>query len=272
MRITRNSFMSGKLHTMDIPVTPAELDAYYAGSANVQDCFPHLTAEQREFIKSGITPEEWATLSDEDDESERTAGRPQMNELLSPNPDAIFWVGNKIGAALVNYTTGRTYALITKLDDPYDVRLARKWHGSPLHIWRWNSRVCSRLLSRPIKFWKPLGSCLNASSLGNDTISFGLRRRRWRKERGRVLTAPCPFFALCSQTGQSAAVITRHFRPACFLRRDLPHRSPYVLGTARPDAELPALLRFCCPNIPRLKHAASVFLLPTSPNRCGAES
>jgi hypothetical protein len=45
---------------MELPVNPLELDAYHAGNASIQDVFPHLTAEQREFIKSGITPEEWA--------------------------------------------------------------------------------------------------------------------------------------------------------------------------------------------------------------------
>lgn len=60
MKVTRKSLFSGKVHTMELPVSPLDLDAYHAGKANIQDVFLHLTAEQREFIMSGITPEEWA--------------------------------------------------------------------------------------------------------------------------------------------------------------------------------------------------------------------
>ena len=60
MLVTRKSLISGKVHTIELPVSPEELDAYLSGDADIQDAFPHLTAEQREFIKTGITPEEWA--------------------------------------------------------------------------------------------------------------------------------------------------------------------------------------------------------------------
>ncbi len=70
MKLTRKSLISGKFHTMDIPVTPEEIDAYVAGDKDVQQVFPQLSKEQREFIKTGITPEEWQThVKDaEDDE------------------------------------------------------------------------------------------------------------------------------------------------------------------------------------------------------------
>jgi hypothetical protein len=58
MNVTRKSLISGKLHTLDLPVTEAELRAYEEG-ALLQDVFPHLPPPLREFIKSGITPEEW---------------------------------------------------------------------------------------------------------------------------------------------------------------------------------------------------------------------
>jgi hypothetical protein len=60
MKVTRKSLISGKDHTMELPVSALDLLAYLAGTANIQDVFPHLTPEQREFIMSGITPEEWA--------------------------------------------------------------------------------------------------------------------------------------------------------------------------------------------------------------------
>ena len=69
MNITRTSQVSGKEHTLDLPVTPEQMAAYEAG-ALLQDAFPHLPAPEREFIKSGITPEEWQTsvLGPPDDE------------------------------------------------------------------------------------------------------------------------------------------------------------------------------------------------------------
>jgi hypothetical protein len=73
MKVTRKSLFTGKVHSMELPVNPLDLDAYHSGTANIQDVFPHLTDEQREFIKSGITPEEWATyirFGCDDDERE----------------------------------------------------------------------------------------------------------------------------------------------------------------------------------------------------------
>jgi hypothetical protein len=58
MLITMQSRFSGKTHTLDLPVTPEQVAAFNAG-ALVQDAFPHLTAEQREFFVTGATPEEW---------------------------------------------------------------------------------------------------------------------------------------------------------------------------------------------------------------------
>jgi hypothetical protein len=53
--------MTGKVCTMDIPVTQEQLNLYAAG-ALLQNAFPNLTAGQREFIKTGITDEEWESL------------------------------------------------------------------------------------------------------------------------------------------------------------------------------------------------------------------
>lgn len=58
MKITRVSILSGKSTTMDLPVTEEQLSRYEQGEF-VQKAFPHLSADQREFIKTGITPDEW---------------------------------------------------------------------------------------------------------------------------------------------------------------------------------------------------------------------
>lgn len=62
MNITRKSMVSGKTNTIEIPMTEKEweiaVDKWHKG-AMIQEAFPTLTAEQREFIKTGITGEEW---------------------------------------------------------------------------------------------------------------------------------------------------------------------------------------------------------------------
>jgi hypothetical protein len=61
MIINRRSGLTGKINTMDIPVTQERLACPRADSPDVliQDFFLDLSADQREFLKTGITPEEW---------------------------------------------------------------------------------------------------------------------------------------------------------------------------------------------------------------------
>jgi hypothetical protein len=65
MLITRKSRFSGKTNTMDLPVLEIEYSAWMNG-VPAQTAFPNLSADQREFIISGTTPEEWAILFEED--------------------------------------------------------------------------------------------------------------------------------------------------------------------------------------------------------------
>lgn len=65
MQITRRSPFSGKVNTLEIPVTQAQIDAWQNG-ALIQNAMPNLTADEREFIKTGITSQEWdETFGDE---------------------------------------------------------------------------------------------------------------------------------------------------------------------------------------------------------------
>ena len=59
MIITRTSRFTKKVHTKELPVTQEQLDLYATGRVYLQDAFPHLSAGDREFIKSGVTQEEW---------------------------------------------------------------------------------------------------------------------------------------------------------------------------------------------------------------------
>jgi len=58
MQVTRKSNLTGVVRTFDLAVTEAQMLAYAQG-ALLQDAFANLTAEEREFIKTGITAEEW---------------------------------------------------------------------------------------------------------------------------------------------------------------------------------------------------------------------
>jgi hypothetical protein len=58
MLIKRRSPFSGKEHTLDVPCTKEQLDAWMQGEY-IQDAMPDISADHREFILTGITPEEW---------------------------------------------------------------------------------------------------------------------------------------------------------------------------------------------------------------------
>jgi hypothetical protein len=58
MLIQRKSPFTGIVRTKDLPVTREQLDRWRAGEL-IQTVFPHLSAGDREFIKTGITDEEW---------------------------------------------------------------------------------------------------------------------------------------------------------------------------------------------------------------------
>ena len=58
MQITRKSTLTGLTHEMNLPITQQELDRWQGGEL-IQDVFRHLSDDQREFLKTGITAEEW---------------------------------------------------------------------------------------------------------------------------------------------------------------------------------------------------------------------
>jgi hypothetical protein len=58
MEITKKSMISGITRTMDLPVTRCQINLWRTGTL-IQDAMPELDDDQREFIMTGITPEEW---------------------------------------------------------------------------------------------------------------------------------------------------------------------------------------------------------------------
>ena len=65
MQITKTSLMTGQINTRYIDVTEDMLLEWQAG-ALIQSVMPHLSADDREFIMTGITPEEWDSIFPEE--------------------------------------------------------------------------------------------------------------------------------------------------------------------------------------------------------------
>lgn len=61
MRIVRTSPFSGKTNIREINVTEAQIEAWEGGEL-IQDAMPHLPADDREFIMTGITSEEFESI------------------------------------------------------------------------------------------------------------------------------------------------------------------------------------------------------------------
>ena len=67
--ITRRSPFTQKVNRMELPISPSEYnqrEILWQSGMLIQDAFPMLDAGQREFIKTGITPEEWDQMFGED--------------------------------------------------------------------------------------------------------------------------------------------------------------------------------------------------------------
>lgn len=58
MMITRTSMFTGVERTLDLPITEEQLSAWKDGTL-IQDAMPKLSADEREFIMTGVTAEEW---------------------------------------------------------------------------------------------------------------------------------------------------------------------------------------------------------------------
>ena len=68
--LERKCPFTGALNSMELPLTHREYDrgiTKWEDGALIQVAFPTLTAEQREFVKTGITPEMWTKIFGEDE-------------------------------------------------------------------------------------------------------------------------------------------------------------------------------------------------------------
>ena len=58
MIITKTSMLSGNTSSMNIDVNQDQIDLWQGGSL-IQNVMPDLSADEREFIMTGVTAEEW---------------------------------------------------------------------------------------------------------------------------------------------------------------------------------------------------------------------
>lgn len=63
MRVMKRSMFSGKLHEMDLDITLDQLDRWNSGEL-IQNVFTNLSDDEREFLMTGISPEEWDEVFD----------------------------------------------------------------------------------------------------------------------------------------------------------------------------------------------------------------
>lgn len=61
MIITKTSPLTGMLNTMDIDVTPLQIEQWERGML-IQEAMPLLTRDEREFIMTGLTSTDWENM------------------------------------------------------------------------------------------------------------------------------------------------------------------------------------------------------------------
>ena len=61
MQITKTSPVSGKENTLELNITQEQYNRWQAGE-HIQNVMPHLSPDEREFLISGCTAEDWEKL------------------------------------------------------------------------------------------------------------------------------------------------------------------------------------------------------------------
>lgn len=65
MNVIKRSQYSGLMHSMELDITEEQLRQFESGQGLIQDIFPNLGPDEREFLKTGITSAEWEELFSE---------------------------------------------------------------------------------------------------------------------------------------------------------------------------------------------------------------
>ena len=62
MLYTQRSKLTGRVNQMELPVTPEQFREWQTSRTLIQNAFPQLTPDQREFLLTGSTQQEWDDL------------------------------------------------------------------------------------------------------------------------------------------------------------------------------------------------------------------
>tara|TARA_R100001530_G_C4271303_1_gene143200 strand:- start:60 stop:326 length:267 start_codon:yes stop_codon:yes gene_type:complete len=84
MKVTRTSRYSATINTQDIDVTHEQLDAWRSG-VSIQVAMPHLSPDEREFIMTGITSDEWKKLFPPEPAIVRCVNYPDGSKVFAAN-------------------------------------------------------------------------------------------------------------------------------------------------------------------------------------------
>lgn len=60
--VIRYSNVSGKFNKVTLPITEEMYNRWKVRHQLIQDVFPHLDKEEREFLMTGYTPDDWAKI------------------------------------------------------------------------------------------------------------------------------------------------------------------------------------------------------------------
>lgn len=65
--VQKKSMVSGRVNSMLLPTTQGKIEYWVESGKLIQNVMPDLDDDQREFLMSGITPEEWDDMFGEED-------------------------------------------------------------------------------------------------------------------------------------------------------------------------------------------------------------
>ena len=68
MIISMRHPFNGQFNTIDINITREQYNRFIEGKENIQTIMPNITADEREFLISGLLPDEFDQLFNNDNE------------------------------------------------------------------------------------------------------------------------------------------------------------------------------------------------------------
>jgi hypothetical protein len=69
MIVRRPNIFTGKVRELELDITQEQVNRWQKGE-KIQDVFPHLSVDEREFLMTGIIGEEWNEIWEEEKRDE----------------------------------------------------------------------------------------------------------------------------------------------------------------------------------------------------------